>query len=197
MNLSWRRSTRAYLSDEALVALLARGDDQALALLYDRYGTIAYTLARQVVRDAALAEDVVQEAFLTLWRTAATYRPELAPPRAYLLMLVHRRAVDIVRREQRRRVDALEPEQTADDPAATDDMWAALERGRVRDAVAALPDEQRELILLTYFEGFTQTELASRLGLPLGTVKSRMFTAMQRLRALLDEEQRTWMPSRS
>jgi len=188
---------RDYLSDEGLVALLARGDEQALAVLYDRYGRVAWTLARRIVRDQALAEDVVQEAFLTLWRGARSYRPDRAAPKAYLLMLVHRRAVDVVRREERRRAEPLEsaPE-GASDTSTADQVWSGLEGERVRGALSALADEQRELIELAYYEGFTQSELASRLGLPLGTVKSRMFAGLQRLRALLEQEEQ-WIGSRA
>src|SRR5213075_930331 len=98
----------AHLSDEAVVALVARSDEQALAELYDRFGRPAYGLALRVLRDDALAEDAVQEAFLTLWRTAGRFVPERGKASTWILTLVHRRAVDIVRREERRRADALE-----------------------------------------------------------------------------------------
>ncbi|MDX6511296.1 MAG: hypothetical protein QOE36_800, partial [Gaiellaceae bacterium] len=104
----------AHLSDEAVVALLARGEDTALAEMYDRYGRIAYGLALRIVRDDALAEDVVQEAFLNAWRSATRFLPERGKASTWLLTLVHRRAVDLVRREERRRADSLEgaPEPT-------------------------------------------------------------------------------------
>src|SRR5438093_13666943 len=98
----------AHLSDEALVALVARADAEALAELYDRFGHVAYGLALRVIRDPALAEDAVQEAFLALWRTAARFVPERSKASTWILTLVHRRAVDAVRREQRRRADTLE-----------------------------------------------------------------------------------------
>src|SRR5919202_4726289 len=98
----------AHLSDEAVVALVARSDETALAELYDRYGGIAFGLARRILRDEALAEDAVQDAFLTVWRTAARFVPERAKASTWLLTLVHRRAVDIVRREDRRRGEPLE-----------------------------------------------------------------------------------------
>ncbi|HEY0415162.1 MAG TPA: sigma-70 family RNA polymerase sigma factor [Gaiellaceae bacterium] len=188
---------RDYLSDEGLVALLARGDDEALGALYDRYGRVAWTLARRIVRDPALAEDVVQDAFLTLWRGAKAYRPDLASPKSYLLMLVHRRAVDVVRREERRRAEPLDSSpDTAAEGSTTDEVWSGLEGERVRAALAQLTDEQRELVVLSYYEGFTQSELASRLGLPLGTVKSRMFAGMQRLRSILEQEEQ-WIGTRA
>jgi len=98
----------AHLSDEALVALAARSEESALAELYDRYGRTAYGLALRVLRDPVLAEDAVQEAFLTIWRTASRFVPEKGKASTWILTLVHRRAVDTVRREQRRRADSLE-----------------------------------------------------------------------------------------
>ncbi|MBA3427589.1 MAG: sigma-70 family RNA polymerase sigma factor, partial [Actinobacteria bacterium] len=182
------RRDHAHLSDEALVALVARSDETALAELYDRVGGIAYGLAFRVLRDESLAEDAVQEAFLGLWRTAGSFVPERAKASTWLLTLVHRRAVDLVRREQRRRSDPLEdaPEPTTD--SAEDDAWLRLERERVQGALAQLPDQQREAIELAYYGGFTQSELADRLGQPLGTIKSRMFSGLARLRELLDDE---------
>jgi len=183
-----RHRDHAHLSDEALVALVARSDETALAELYDRVGGIAYGLAFRVLRDESLAEDAVQEAFLGLWRTAGSFVPERAKASTWLLTLVHRRAVDLVRREQRRRSDPLEdaPEPTTD--SAEDDAWLRLERERVQGALAQLPDQQREAIELAYYGGFTQSELADRLGQPLGTIKSRMFSGLARLRELLDDE---------
>jgi len=183
-----RRRDHAHLSDEALVALVARSDETALAELYDRVAGIAYGLAFRVLRDESLAEDAVQEAFLGLWRTAGSFVPERAKASTWLLTLVHRRAVDLVRREQRRRSDPLEdaPEPTTD--SAEDDAWLRLERERVQGALAQLPDQQREAIELAYYGGFTQSELADRLGQPLGTIKSRMFSGLARLRELLDDE---------
>ena len=178
----------AHLSDEALVALLARGDDGALAELYDRFGAVAYGLALRVVRDAALAEDAVQEAFLTVWRTASRFVAERAKARTWVLTLVHRRAVDLVRREQTRRTDPLKDHQPeSGGRTAEEEAWLRLERTRVQEALKRLPDQQREAIELAYYGGFTQSELADRLGEPLGTVKSRMFTGLSRLRELLEE----------
>jgi RNA polymerase sigma-70 factor, ECF subfamily len=185
----------AHLSDEAVVALVARSEDTALAELYDRYGRIAYGLALRVVRDDALAQDAVQEAFLGVWRTAGRFMPERAKASTWILTLVHRRAVDVVRREERRRAESLElaPEQAT--AAADDDAWLRLRRERVQSALKQLPDQQREALELAYYGGFTQSELAERLGQPLGTIKSRMFGGLARLRELLGEE--SWEASRS
>ena len=185
----------AHLSDEALVALLARGDDGALAELYDRFGAVAYGLALRVVRDAALAEDAVQEAFLMVWRTASRFVAERAKARTWILTLVHRSAVDLVRREQTRRTDPLTDQPDHGGRTAEEEAWLRLERARVQEALKRLPDQQREAIELAYYGGFTQSELADRLGEPLGTVKSRMFTGLSRLRDLLEEtghEEERW-----
>jgi RNA polymerase sigma-70 factor (ECF subfamily) len=178
----------AHLSDEALVALAARFEQSALAELYDRFGRPAYGLALRVVRDEALAEDAVQEAFLALWRTAGRFVPERGKASTWILTLVHRRAVDIVRREERRRADALEQAPEPESREAVDEeAWLRLQRERVQDALRKLPDQQREAIELAYYGGFTQSELAERLGQPLGTIKSRMFGGLARLRELLGE----------
>jgi RNA polymerase sigma factor (sigma-70 family) len=185
----------AHLSDEALVALVARADDSALAELYDRFGHVAYGLALRIVRDPALAEDAVQEAFLAVWRWAARFVPERAKASTWILTLVHRRAVDIVRREEPRRTEPLE---AAPQPSANlteDEAWLRLRRTRVQEALRRLPDQQREALELAYFGGFTQSELADRLGEPLGTIKSRMFTGLARLRELLADtgrEEERW-----
>jgi len=178
----------AHLSDEALVALAARSEQSALAELYDRFGRPAYGLALRILRDEALAEDAVQEAFLALWRTAARFVPERGKASTWILTLVHRRAVDIVRREERGRADALEqaPEPQSRD-TVDEEAWLRLRRERVQDALRKLPDQQREAIELAYYGGFTQSELAERLGQPLGTIKSRMFLGLTRLRELLGE----------
>jgi RNA polymerase sigma factor (sigma-70 family) len=178
----------SHLSDEALVLMAARSEESALAELYDRYGRAAYGLALRVVRDAALAEDAVQEAFLALWRTAAQFVPERSKASTWILTLVHRRAVDAVRREQRRRADTLEH---APEPASAggvdEDAWLRLQRERVQEALRTLPDAQREALELAYYGGFSQSELAERLGQPIGTIKSRMFAGLSRLRELLGE----------
>jgi RNA polymerase sigma-70 factor (ECF subfamily) len=191
----------AHLSDEAVVALVARADDEALAELYDRFGRVAYGLALRVLRDEKLAEDAVQEAFLTAWRKADRFMPERGKASTWVLTLVHRRAVDLVRREDRRRADPL-PETTEPTPvdSAEDDAWLRFERERVQAALRQLPDPQREALELAYYGGFTQSELAERLGQPVGTIKSRMFTGLAHLRELLADPttgETAWKPTPS
>jgi RNA polymerase sigma factor (sigma-70 family) len=194
------RRQHAHLSDEALVALVARGDEDALGELYDRQGRIAYGLALRILRDERLAEDAVQEAFLAVWKSAIAFRGERAKASTWIHTLVHRRAVDLVRREQRRRAEPLDEElagRLSDAGTPTEDAaWLRFERERVQAALAELPDAQREALELAYYGGFSQSELAERLGVPLGTIKSRMFAGLTRLRELLEGSSReeSWKP---
>jgi RNA polymerase sigma-70 factor (ECF subfamily) len=181
------RRDLAHLSDEAVVALVARSEESALAELYDRFGRVAYGLALRMLRDPALAEDAVQEGFLNVWRNASRFVPERAKASTWILTLVHRRAIDIVRREDRRRAEALSAAPEPTSTAADESAWLRLERERVQAALKQLPDPQREAIELAYYGGFTQSELAERLGQPIGTIKSRMFTGLTHLRELLGE----------
>jgi RNA polymerase sigma-70 factor (ECF subfamily) len=178
----------AHLSDEALLSLVASSDDLALAELYDRFGRVAYGLALRILRDEALAQDAVQEAFLAIWRSADRFLAERAKASTWILTLVHRRAVDLVRREDRRRGEPLESAAEPVAPETTEDeATTGFERRVVQEALRRLTPEQREALELGYYGGLTQTELAERLGLPLGTIKSRMFTGLSRLRDLLAE----------
>ena len=194
------RKQHTHLSDEALVALVARGDEDALAELYDRVGRTAFGLAHRVLRDERHAEDAVQEAFLAVWRTAASFRAERAKASTWILTLVHRRAVDLVRREERRRTeplgDAHEAALAGESEATEEAAWIRFERERVQSALKQLPDVQREALELAYYGGFSQSELAERLGVPLGTIKSRMFSGLARLRELLDDsaQEGSWKP---
>jgi RNA polymerase sigma factor (sigma-70 family) len=174
------------ISDEELVSLVAGSDDQALAELYDRFGRVAYGLALRILRDEALAQDAVQDAFLGVWRSADRYLPERAKVSTWILTLVHRRAVDLVRREDRRRGEPLDD---APEPIALStvegEATLGFQRRVVQEALKGLPAEQREALELAYYGGLTQSELAERLGQPLGTIKSRMFMGLARLRDLL------------
>jgi RNA polymerase sigma factor (sigma-70 family) len=174
-------------SDEQVLEAVGNGDDDALGVLYDRYGRVAYALAFRILRDRALAEDAVQEAFLAIWRSAEGYKRERAKPSTWILTVVHRRAVDLVRREERRRGEALEKAPEPESAPADEDVELRDRRAAVRAALDRLPDEQRQALELAYYGGLTQSDLAERLGVPLGTVKSRMFAGLGRLRELLSD----------
>lgn len=189
--MSFRMASRE-LSDASLIARCAAGDEGALASLYDRYGRSAYGLALRIVRDPALAEDAVQEGFLAAWRGAPRFDAARAKASTWLLSLVHHKAVDLVRREEARPASptAEVPEgEAVDDVSRT--VLHGFERRRIDAALDRLSTPQREVLVLAYFDGLTQTELADRLGEPLGTIKSRTHAALARLRALLGEEGQT------
>ena len=178
----------ALLSDEAVLALVSRGDEAALGALYDRFNRAAYRLALKILRDPALAEDAVQDAFLAVWRTATSYRPDRAKASTWVLTLVHRRAVDLVRREERRRADPIDETFGPAGDGRTDDEAATREERRhVQGALATLAPDPREALELAYYAGLSQSEIAEKLGVPLGTVKSRMFSGLARLRDVLGD----------
>jgi RNA polymerase sigma factor (sigma-70 family) len=188
------------LQDGQLVELVAQNDADALEALYDRYGKVAYSLARRILTDATLAQDVVQEVFLSLWRNAGRFDAGRGTLATYLLSMTHHRAVDAVRREENLRrwrttdeVLEFEPDPRA---GVEDEVEAAERREQVRAALAELPPAQREALALAYFGGYTQREVASLVGVPLGTVKTRMAAGMRKLKDSLSDaaskEQHPW-----
>src|SRR3954470_13633509 len=157
-----------HLSDHGLLALVARGDTEAFARLYDQYSEAAYSLALRVVRDRELAADVVQEAFLAVWNQARTFDVRRGQPSTWILTVTHNKAVDAVRREERRRGDPIDEGYEGRDPSAPveEQAWLGMTRERVRQALRRLADPHREVLELAYFAGYTQSELAERLALP-------------------------------
>ncbi len=178
-------------ADDALVRRIVEGDQTALGELYDRYGRPAYSLARRICADDGIAEDVVQEVFLAFWRDPQRFDPARGTFGTWLLTLVHHKSVDAVRREsaiRRRTVPAADDGDEWSAPVGPGADQAALGKviaGQVRDALGRLPAEQRQALALAYYGGYTQREVAALTGVPLGTVKSRMFTGVQRLRSVL------------
>ncbi len=173
---------------------ISAGDRDAFDELFRRYAGPAYGLALRVTVQEALAQEVVQDAFLALWRAPEAYDPSRGPFRTFFLSLVHHRAVDTVRREERlrRRTDRasnLEPvrgEDVAED--VVEGAYLDVRRKEVRDALDVLPPEQRQVIELAYFGGLTQTAIAERMGIPVGTVKTRTLAAMRKMRRALYQE---------
>ncbi len=187
------------LQDGELVALVAKRDPGALEALYDRYGGVAYSLARRILSGDPLAEDVVRGVFLSLWRDAGRFDPERGTVATYVLAMTHHRAVDVVRREERlRRRQGPERALGSGGDAgeqAGGGLEAAERRARVREALAELPEPEREALLLAYFGGYTQREVASLAGAPLGTIKTRMAAGLRKLRdSLRDAGQREQYP---
>jgi RNA polymerase sigma-70 factor, ECF subfamily len=173
--------------DDALLASLAARDLSALATLYDRYGRLAYSLAYRILGESEAAEDVVQDAFLSAWRGAGSYRRDRGNPRAWLLSIVHHRAVDILRRKTTFRPAPLE---MAEFQPSDDDTALAAEKNvenrTVREVLETLPQAQRRTIELAYFGGYTHVELSELMGVPLGTVKGRMRIGLQKMRRALE-----------
>lgn len=171
---------------------LSGGDRGAFDVLYRRYSSTAYGLAYRITGQQLLAQDVVHDAFMALWRAPEAFDPARGAFRTFFLSLVHHRAVDTVRREERirarqQRASNLEP--VADeDPAegVADAAEVAERRVEVRAALETLPPEQRQVLEMAYFDGLTQVQIADRLGIPLGTVKTRTLAAMRKLRRVLD-----------
>jgi RNA polymerase sigma factor (sigma-70 family) len=176
--------------DREQVRRVLEGDEMAFRDLFNRYGPAAKSLALRVVRQPFLAEEIVQEAFLVLWREPGAYREERGTFRAWLMSTVHHRAVDTVRREETQRKRAREERPDLERQADVGDLVAeqkdlADSRVRVRSALGEIPPAQRQVLEMMYFEGKTQTTIAQELELPLGTVKSRTLLGMRRLRGML------------
>jgi len=173
------------LEDGELIRRLAAGDEAALEVIYERYGRPCYALARRILNDPQLAEDVVQQVFLALWQGTG-YDPSRGAVSTWLLSVTHHKAVDAVRRESTRRrrlsEDQVMLDLVAAGPGPDDEAWATLRAERTREALRTLPAEQREVLLVAYYGGYTQREIAEMTGVPLGTVKSRTLAALRKLR---------------
>lgn len=173
---------------------LSGRETEAFDELYRRYGRSAYGVALRVTSQEVIAQEVVQDAFLALWRAPEAFDAARGAFRSFFLSLVHHRAVDAVRREERlrkrtERASNLEPA-TGEDPAedVVEDAYLRVRRKEVRAALTTLPAEQRNVLDMAYFGGMTQAQIAEELGIPLGTVKTRTLAAMRKLRAALREE---------
>ncbi|HLG70187.1 MAG TPA: sigma-70 family RNA polymerase sigma factor [Chloroflexota bacterium] len=175
---------------ELLAAVARERDPDALARLYDLYGSQAYGLALRMLGDSGVAEEVVQEAFFRVWRNAGSYSQDRGGVRSWFLSIVHHQAVDKLRRfNSKQRLDAQLglAEQAVQRPDVWGEVAADLERQRISQALGELPAEQRTTIELAYFGGYSHSEIANLLRIPLGTVKGRLRLGMDKLRALLAE----------
>lgn len=182
-------------SESRIAALLEEGAPEGVEALYDSYGTLAYTLALSVLRDPGAAEDVVQESFLSVWRSGGGYRPDRGSLRSWLVTIVRNRAIDRLR-SQRTRVRYDVPLDGVEHEPSLSDTWAsvaaALTGEELRRALAELPAEQRETIELSYFRGLSQSEISAAMRTPLGTVKSRARLALNWLRGALEGMETSW-----
>lgn len=176
--------------EAALVRRVAEGDAEALRVLYDRLGRIVYSFALKHTRDPGLAEECTQDAFVALWRRAGSFDPARAKLSTWLLVVTRNKAIELLRSRGRRAeaVHDAEIETVLEDdaPGPADALEHADLSQRVAEALAELPAEQREVVLLSYFDGLSHGEIAEVIGIPLGTVKGRMRLALDRLRGLID-----------
>jgi RNA polymerase sigma-70 factor, ECF subfamily len=176
-------------ADRAALGRIVDGELDALDELYERYKTMAYSIAYRITDDATLAEDVVQDAFLGAWRNAARYVEGRGSVKTWLLSIVHHRAIDAIRR-RRPTTELPDVDAGLPDALTLPDVWAevsaSLDSITVREALVALSDVQREALELAYFSGLTQQEIAERTGTPLGTVKSRMRLGLLAMRKSLE-----------
>jgi RNA polymerase sigma-70 factor (ECF subfamily) len=177
-------------ADEDLMALVRRGDARAFEVIYDRHCDVAFSLAYRVCGTRAAAEEVVQEAFLALWRSGARYDHARGSVRTWVLAIVHHRAIDALRRSagfQRRHLLDDSVAETVQAPERTDAEVARLDEAReIRAALDDLPAEQSRVIELAFYGGYTHSEIAELLGAPIGTIKGRMRLGMDKMRASLE-----------
>jgi RNA polymerase sigma-70 factor (ECF subfamily) len=179
------------LADEDLISLVAHGDAQAFATLYDRHSRPAYSLAYRMMGEKQAAEDLAQDAFLKVWRSATSYRADRGSVRTWLLSIVHNRAIDQIRsvasrRRTQEKIEASAPKSQPSEAFA--ESWRNTQGEQVREALRRLPAEQLKILELAYFSGYTHVEIAELLGVPLGTVKGRMRLGLKKMRDYFDSQ---------
>ena len=173
------------LADEDLISLVGDGDDEAFALLYDRHSRAAYSLAYRLMNGRQAAEDLLQDSFIKVWRSAGGYQAGRGSVRTWILSIVRNRAIDqfrsdASRRRTREEVEASTP--TSYPSEAFAETWRNTQQEQMREVLKMLPQEQLRILELAYFSGYTHVEIAERLSLPLGTVKGRMRLGLEKLR---------------
>jgi len=182
------RTSDEVLDDASVIRAMQAGERNAVAVLYDRYGSAAYGLALRITSDATMAEDAVQDAFVSMWQQAERFDPDRGQVRSWLLTIVHHKAIDAARRRTRRAERALtvESEQfVASYGNPAEQAERSMEASAVREAIAHIPEEQRRTIEMAYFMGLTHVEIAEEMGVPTGTVKSRLRIGLEKMRDYL------------
>jgi RNA polymerase sigma-70 factor (ECF subfamily) len=177
------------LADEDLISLVVGSNAEAFATLYDRHGRAAYSLSYRMMGEKQAAEDLVQDAFLKVWRGAGSYRTERGSVRTWILSIVHNRGIDQLRslasrRRTQNKVEASAPKSEPSEAFAR--TWSNSQREQVREALGTLPPEQLKILELAYFSGYTHVEISELLDLPLGTVKGRMRLGLKKIRDHFD-----------
>ena len=182
------------LDDHQLLARVSDQEPNALDALYSRYAPAVYSLAMFMLKDTGLAEEATQDIFLNIWLKSGSFKPDRGQPKTWIMSVAHHRIIDLIR--SRRRTTAITVASDSEDleriPAANlpidEQVERKLERERIQKSLATLPDAQREVIRMAYFDGYSQSEIATLLNQPLGTVKTRVRLAMQKLRLVLQED---------
>lgn len=178
-------------SDEVLINAIAGGAVWAMEPLYHRYSRILYSLVYRMVADHQVAEDLIQEAFLSVWKHATTYSPQSGAVRSWLISIVHHRTIDYLRAVRRRSVlkettlDEIDLDERTAFPDVWDEAWKSVQSSQVRAALMSIPTEQRMVIELAYFQGWTHSEISEGCQIPLGTVKARMRLGLLHLKRAL------------
>jgi len=181
------------LSDEALLNEIAGGAVWAMDSLYERYSRMLYSVAYRMVADHQIAEDLLQDAFLAVWRRSTSYSPQTGAARSWLISILHHRTIDHLRRMRRRSgiveapLEEIELDETTAFPDVWDEAWRSIKSSQVRAALMKIPTEQRLVIELAYFQGWTHAEIAEGTEIPLGTVKARMRLGLHHLKRVLEE----------
>ena len=181
------------LDDHQLLARVSDQEPNALDALYSRYASAVYSLAMFMLKDTGLAEEATQDIFLNIWLKSGSFKPDRGQPKTWIMSVAHHRIIDLIR--SRRKTTAItvasDPEDLERIPAANlpidEQVERKLERERIQKSLATLPEAQREVIRMAYFDGYSQSEIAALLNQPLGTVKTRVRLAMQKLRLVLQE----------
>ena len=178
------------LGDENLLTLIAHGDKDALECFYEKYSTQVFSLARYMLKDEAIAEEIAQDVFLAVWQKAGTFKANRGSPKGWLMSIAHHRVIDHVRSAKRARasMDRMAQEMASLEKLyqvrTEDEALRSIERQEIAKALESIPEAQRTVILMSYFQGYSQTEIAKILDQPLGTVKTRIRLGMQKLRSI-------------
>ncbi|CAN5569683.1 sigma-70 family RNA polymerase sigma factor [soil metagenome] len=179
------------LGDEDLMSLMEGGDEEAFAALYDRHSRAAYSLSYRMMGDRQAAEDLTQDAFLKVWRSAGGYRSDRGSVRTWILSIAHNRGIDQIRSSasRRRTQDRVEQSAPRSQPSeAFAETWRNRQREQIREALNTLPEDQLKILELAYFSGYTHVEISNLMDLPLGTVKGRMRLGLKKIREYFDQK---------
>ncbi len=186
--------TKTELTDEELISAICKGEEYAIEILYERYHRYAYSLAYRILHDPQAAEDIVQDAFLSIWRKASSYQVQHGSVHSWIQAIVHHRAIDKVRAAAHRDqqwtplITDNEQDPSSEQPDVWEQTWQGEQHRMIRSVLDQIPAEQRMVIELAYFGGYTHAEISEQCHIPMGTVKGRMRLGLQKMKILLSEQ---------